>query len=550
MVLYAKWSSLGDEALTVAFSTDPSDGQIISCDGHGKESYCVYTGEKITPAVVVAFGENVLKEGRDYTLKYSDNTKVTKKKKASVKITLAGDFSGEYKLEFAIREKRLDDGNGEPASDIEMGQIVAERGKAAAAPEIIYGDYVLTSKDFEMSPGKPVAGTVSSVSIKGKGNFTGEIKNVPVIARSKDEMKDYRIFAAVKIAKNKTKVYNGEKQELGSDELIVTVQKSGYKPEPGRDYTVTYKNNINAGTAKVIINGTGSCYGRVTKTFKISPDKNVSIKEITLADGDKPVYCAPDPAEPKLSVKKEDGRELTEGKDYKVKYINNKKPGDHAKYKISFIGNYKGRKVENGEFKITPAPFDSAVISAGSIVYLKPGKLQPSLDVFCDGVLLANKKDYTFRLYYGEDDVTTKKLTLEEKDLPATITVRVTGKGRFRDDTAEGSFLVYDLPDNAYDLTSAKIVDKKTGKTLAKQNYTGKEIRPSVTVLAKTKGGSEYKAVPSENLIITYYDNVQRGKAKIEVRGDNVKAFGSKKTGFTIKVRSIRDIIPHIFSIK
>ncbi|MBR5377430.1 MAG: hypothetical protein IK139_09135, partial [Lachnospiraceae bacterium] len=277
------------------------------------------------------------------------------------------------------------------------------------------------------------------------------------------------------------------------------------------------------------------------------PDKNVRIGEITLADKNKPVYCVPDPAQPKLRVEKGDGKELTEGKDYTVKYTNNKKPGDHAKYKVTFIGNYKGRKAETGEFIITPAPFDKAVISAASIVYTGSGKLQPELYVFSDGVLLANKKDYTFRLYYGDDDVTSKKNPLEEKDLPAKITVEATGRGRFKGDKATGSFMVYALPGGAFDLTSAKIVDKKTGKPLKKQDYTGKEIRPSVTVLAKTKDSSEYRTVPSENLIISYYDNVQRGTAKIEVRGDNVKAFGCRKAGFTIGVRGIKNILPHIF---
>lgn len=46
------------------------------------------------------------------------------------------------------------------------------------------------------------------------------------------------------------------------------------------EFTVTYKNNVKVGTASVIVTGTGSLAGTVTKTFKISPDKpdQVSLK--------------------------------------------------------------------------------------------------------------------------------------------------------------------------------------------------------------------------------------------------------------------------------
>ena len=49
--------------------------------------------------------------------------------------------------------------------------------------------------------------------------------------------------------------------------------------EEGTDYTVTYKNNINAGKATIVINGIGECMGNVTKTFIISPAKTNGLKQ-------------------------------------------------------------------------------------------------------------------------------------------------------------------------------------------------------------------------------------------------------------------------------
>ncbi|MDO4340418.1 MAG: hypothetical protein Q4C91_20405 [Eubacteriales bacterium] len=51
----------------------------------------------------------------------------------------------------------------------------------------------------------------------------------------------------------------------------VTVKYGSRKLTKGKDYTVTYKNNTNFGTATAIITGKGSYKGKVTKTFKIVP---------------------------------------------------------------------------------------------------------------------------------------------------------------------------------------------------------------------------------------------------------------------------------------
>ena len=50
----------------------------------------------------------------------------------------------------------------------------------------------------------------------------------------------------------------------------MTVTYDGKPLTEGTDYTVTYSNNVNVGTANVTITGTGSYKGSVTKTFKIN----------------------------------------------------------------------------------------------------------------------------------------------------------------------------------------------------------------------------------------------------------------------------------------
>ena len=56
----------------------------------------------------------------------------------------------------------------------------------------------------------------------------------------------------------------------------VSVSLNGRTLTAGIDYTVTYKNNTNIGTASVIITGKGSYTGTVTKTFTISAKKGTN----------------------------------------------------------------------------------------------------------------------------------------------------------------------------------------------------------------------------------------------------------------------------------
>ena len=54
---------------------------------------------------------------------------------------------------------------------------------------------------------------------------------------------------------------------------------------PGDDFTVTYKNNVGPGTAKVIVKGLGDYGGTMTLTFKIKAKKSNVIEMILKAVG-------------------------------------------------------------------------------------------------------------------------------------------------------------------------------------------------------------------------------------------------------------------------
>ena len=122
----------------------------------------------------------------------------------------------------------------------------------------------------------------------------------------------------------------------------------GYKIlQKGKDYILEYENNINVGTAKVIITGRNDYEGTITKYYRIIPQniKNAEIK----VNSENYTYSGKDR---KAWVKiYYDGKRLTENKDYKLEYKNVVKTGK-AQVTIKGINNFSGTVKKT--YKIVP----------------------------------------------------------------------------------------------------------------------------------------------------------------------------------------------------
>lgn len=130
----------------------------------------------------------------------------------------------------------------------------------------------------------------------------------------------------------------------GSRTLAQTAEKS---TEDG--YTVSYENNVNAGTASVTIHGTGKYYGTAVKTFRIEQVKLKSsmfgkVRRAPLVNGK---------AEPAVSGSF-NGKALTQGQDYTVTYQKNTKAGKKGKITIKGTGNFEGKV--SMQFFVTARP--------------------------------------------------------------------------------------------------------------------------------------------------------------------------------------------------
>ena len=168
----------------------------------------------------------------------------------------------------------------------------------------------------------------------------------------------------------------------------------------GKDYTVKYENNINAGTATVHVIGVGNYKGFTT-------DKTFEIKKIAMTDNSIAIpsaVAAATSADPKKLIKPTwQGKALKESKDYRIDSID----GDSTKVRVVGIGNF-GDNDENSvknyrEVTIIDSVAPDKLISKANVKITIPtnklvytaSEVTPSCDVTLGGTPLERGTDYT-----------------------------------------------------------------------------------------------------------------------------------------------------------
>lgn len=154
--------------------------------------------------------------------------------------------------------------------------------------------------------------------------------------------------------------YRGVAREPNVGVKLTTTDSEGntkeIKLKRGRDYEVTYKNNVNIGKAKIVVNGIGKYKGKAVGYFRII---RVPMTETTVST----VRFATPGNAPKYKVTFS-GMTLKEGEDYTLTVKNNNVAGyKQATVILKGMGNYKGRKV----FKAAVKPRQVRSIKATSI---------------------------------------------------------------------------------------------------------------------------------------------------------------------------------------
>ena len=478
-----------------------------------------YTGKAVTPSFRVYDGRKLLTEKKDYTVSYKNNINAASaadgKKAPTITVKSTGNYQGTATGTFTIKPASLGENEQRfQANDLYLAAPTGKKPKGIKAVPVVTdnGKKLSENKDYTVnhvtlneqnSENKNANSYVNSgkytIEIVGKGNYTGTRQITVTLA---DVAKEQILMSKVTVAKVPDVTYDktlceGEKTPgmtpaltvtYGSGKNKVTLYKEGDVNAVGEtvsaenaDYTVTWINNKQAGTATAVLNGTGKIledgtasgtyFGEKRITFKIKGTA-LSANMVSWVDGSKNISVVynGEEQEPEVKVslqkkvKDENGKTVTKtvylreyddyykDGDYKVSYLKNVDAGT-ATVVITGTGGYTGTvkktfkitqadlAAEGTEAKIAASGAQSAYgsyASAGSnasgaikVAFAKNGA-KPAIAVTAklangNTVTLKEGKDYT--VTYANNKAVSEGKNLTEKKLPL-ITVK--GKGNFK----------------------------------------------------------------------------------------------------------------------
>lgn len=520
-----------------------------------------FTGIALTPDPILKNGLTTLVKGTDYTLSYSNNTNVGT---ATITITGIGNYTGTRTTTFAITARSIAD-----VTLIPPGDQIYSGNAFTLKPTVKYGDIVLVEgTDYSLSFFNNVNVGVCSIMVTCKGNYSSSritiynilpkpisslditpapnqvytgsnILSEPIVKFGSTTLvkgKDYSLaysnntnVGGAIITINGSGNFGGSTTStfnitpLNASNLSLepisdqTYSGSGLVPEPvvkngttilikNTDYTLSYSNNINVGTATIAINGIGNFVGTKTIDFQIvglSASSAFTIAPIT----DR-VYNS-NAHTPSLSITY-NNTPLLEGSDYTLEYLNNINSGEGSAL-VRGINNFIGSKTVY--FNIKPAPAYSVfVIQPINNVSYTGSATSPSAIVKFGSTTLVENVDYL--LYYSNNTSV------------GTATIAAMGIGNFTGTKTTN-----------YNIVQSNSQDAFTIGDIDNQTYTGMSIVPNVIVMHGNK-----VLVKNIDYTITFSDNINVGTANFSVNGIG-SYFGTKLGTFNIIPARVSDVL-------
>lgn len=221
---------------------------------------------------------------------------------------------------------------------------------------------VLQSEMEEVKAAEDAAASDPAETVEAENTEAEMIpaEEVPVISAEEEQAEIEKAYAKIDLStegsvtiKYASLVYTG-KARTQSTTTVVTAK--GKTLTRNTDYKITYKNNVNVGTATMTITGIGNYKGTLKKNFTITPASitSATIKYASL------VYTGKARTQSGTSVCMAKDKKLTRGTDYLITYKNNVNVGT-ATMTFKGIGNYKGTIKKT--FKITPRPLSRAELA-------------------------------------------------------------------------------------------------------------------------------------------------------------------------------------------
>ncbi len=278
-----------------------------------------------------------------------------------------------------------------------------------------------------------------------------------------------------------------------------TVTFGGKVLQEGKDYTISYRNNLNVGVTTVIATGMGDYTGYTSKNFTITK-RAMAGGTVSVASS---VSFTGSNITPSVTVKVA-GRTLTSGTDYTVSYSNNKNVGTSNVY-VYGKGNYSGSL--SAKFDIVPAK--------QQIQKLETKYKGFYIDWAQKGS--ATGYDIEYSVNSNMSGAVSKHLTANKPD---TLTVSgLTGNKtyyvRVRSYTNRNGKVYYGAWSDVKGIKTANNdITKATVSGISTKAFTGKAITQNVTVKVGNtvlKNGTDYT--------VSYSNNKKVGKATVKITG-------------------------------
>ena len=221
-----------------------------------------YTGNSISALPVITYNGATLTKDVDYTLSYSNNINVGT---ATITITGKGNFKGTTSKTFSISARAMTDTSvANVSSQTYTGNVISP------LPTITYNNKTLKKDtDYTLSYSNNINAGTATITITGKGNFTGTTSKTFSISA--------RAMSDTSVANISSQTYTGN---VISPLPTITYNNKTLKKDT--DYTLSYSDNINVGTATITITGKGNFTGMTSTTFIITQKsaEKLNISEI------------------------------------------------------------------------------------------------------------------------------------------------------------------------------------------------------------------------------------------------------------------------------
>lgn len=271
-VVYFKIEAKGYDAVTGSAKVIIGRAQLTDATVTGGP----YTGQAVGSVTEVKAGELTgLEKDKDYTVTFNNNVNAGENTAMAV-IMGTDNFTGTLIKNFTIDPKQL---TSQMVTAIADQPYTGEQVKPDVT--VTDGAPLVEGKDFTVSYGdnNTVGTNAGTVTIKGTGNYAGEVKVNFNITNT---------GAFKVIVDNSEHTYNGSAHTPSV--VVYAVDKDGVMTplKENTDYTVSYADNTNAGAASVTITGKGAyavsdeSWKAVTEHFTINKaDQIVTFAGVT-----------------------------------------------------------------------------------------------------------------------------------------------------------------------------------------------------------------------------------------------------------------------------